>query len=46
MCYHHNLDRPKVGREARWRIIIMGLRIGPYADVLGSGGAVYLDRYA
>jgi hypothetical protein len=39
MCYRHNLDRPKVGRGARWvwRIIIMGLRIGPCADILGPG---------
>jgi hypothetical protein len=36
MCYHHNLDRPE-GRGARgvWRITVMGLRIGPCADVLG-----------
>jgi hypothetical protein len=38
-CYRHNLDRPEVGRGARWvwRITIMGLRIGPCADVLGPG---------
>jgi hypothetical protein len=36
-CYRHNLDGPEVGHGARWawRITIMGLRIGPGADVLG-----------
>jgi hypothetical protein len=40
MCYRHNLDRSKVGHGARWawRIIIMGLRIGPCVDDLGPEG--------
>jgi hypothetical protein len=39
MCYRHNLDRPEVGRGARWiwKMIIMGLRIGPCTEVLGPG---------
>jgi hypothetical protein len=46
MCYRHNLDGPKGGLRARWaqRIIVVGLRIGPYAGVSRPGLAMYLDR--
>jgi hypothetical protein len=36
-----------VGRGARWarRIVIVGLRIGPYVGVLRPRLAMYLDRH-